>query len=148
MTTTTLDNATTGPASSNGPASSSGSQDAVALLGRLLLATLFILAGFNKIGAAEGMIGYIASVGLPFPEAIYYATVALEIVGGLMLAVGFKTRYSAAALGVFSIAAAVLFHNNFAEQAEMTNFLKNLSLAGGMFYVAAFGPGRFSIDRR
>ena len=61
-----------------------GSQDVIALAGRLLLATLFILAGVNKIGAAEGTIGYIASVGLPFAEPAYYATVAHEIVGGLL----------------------------------------------------------------
>lgn len=126
---------------------STAKQDTVALIGRLLLAALFILAGFGKLGAAEGMTGYISSVGLPFPELIYYATVALEIGGGLLLAVGFKARYAAAALGVFSIAAAVLFHNNFADQAEMTSFLKNFAIAGGMFYVANFGPGRFSLDR-
>lgn len=125
----------------------SATQDRVALIGRLLLANLFVLAGINKLSAAEGTIGYIASVGLPLAEPIYYATVALEIVGGLMLAVGFKARYAAAALGVFSILAAVFFHANFADQNEMTSFLKNLSLAGGMFMVAAFGPGRLSIDR-
>lgn len=129
-------------------AAPSVSQDALALVGRLLLAALFILAGVNKIGAAEGTIGYIASVGLPLAEPIYYATVAIEIVGGLMLAVGFKARYAAAALGLFSIAAAVLFHADFADQNQMTAFLKNLSIGGGMFFVAAFGPGRFSLDRR
>jgi putative oxidoreductase len=126
---------------------SNGKQDAIALVGRLLLANLFILAGVNKIGAAEGTIGYIASVGLPLAEPLYYVTVALEIVGGLMLAVGFKARYAAAALGLFSIAAAVLFHADFADQNQMTAFLKNLSIGGGMFFVAAFGPGRFSLDR-
>lgn len=129
------------------PTSASPSQDAAALVGRLLLASLFILAGVNKIGAAEGTIGYIASVGLPLAEPIYYATLALEILGGLMLLVGYKARYAAAALGVFSIAAAALFHADFADQNQMTSFLKNLSVAGGMFVVAAFGPGRFSLDR-
>ena len=129
------------------PASTTPAQDLTALAGRLLLAALFILAGVNKLGAAEGTIGYISSVGLPFAEAIYYATVALEIVGGLMLAVGYKARYSAAALGLFSIAAAILFHADFADQNQVTAFLKNLSIAGGMFLVAAFGPGRFSLDR-
>lgn len=135
------------PTGTSTVATSTSSQDAAALVGRLLLATLFILAGVNKIGAAEGTIGYIASVGLPFAEPIYYATVALEIVGGLLLAVGFKARYAAAALGLFSIAAAVLFHADFADQNQMTAFLKNLSIGGGMFFVAAFGPGRFSLDR-
>jgi len=129
------------------PAAATGSQDAVVLIGRLLLANLFILAGLNKLGSAEGTIGYIASIGLPLAELIFYATVALEIVGGLLLAVGFKARTVAAALGLFSIAAAVLFHADFADLNQTTAFLKNLSIAGGMFLVAAFGPGRFSLDR-
>ena len=64
-----------------------------------------------------------------------------------MLAAGFKARYAAAAPGVFSILAAIIFHNDFAQQSEMTAFLKNLAIGGGMFMVAAFGPGRFSLDR-
>lgn len=139
MTNTNPDNAST--------ASAPASHDAVALIGRLLLASLFVLAGVGKLGAAEGTIGYITSAGLPFAQAIFYATVALEIVGGLMLAAGFKARYAAAALGLFSIAAAVFFHADFADQNQMTQFLKNLSIAGGMFFVATYGPGRFSIDR-
>ncbi len=122
-------------------------QDGLALLARLLLAALFILAGINKITAMEGTVGYIASVGLPLPEVVYFGTVALEIVGGLMLAAGFKTRYAAGALGVFTLLTAFIFHNDFAQQIEMTLFLKNLSIAGGMFAIAAFGPGRLSLDR-
>ena len=133
--------------SSSAPTTTTGTQDAVALASRILLASLFILAGVNKLGAAEGTIGYIASVGLPLAEPIFYATVALEIVGGLMLAVGFKARPAAAALGLFSIAAAVLFHADFADQNQITAFLKNLSIAGGMFFVATFGAGRLSLDR-
>ncbi|MEO0590676.1 MAG: DoxX family protein [Pseudomonadota bacterium] len=129
------------------PARSITTQDAVALGGRLLLAAIFILSGFAKLGAAEGTIGYIASVGLPFAEAIYYAVVALEIVGGIMLVIGFKTRAVALALGVFSVAAAVIFHSDFADQNQMIHFLKNLALAGGMLQVAAFGPGRLALGR-
>nr|WP_298928945.1 DoxX family protein [uncultured Erythrobacter sp.] len=122
-------------------------QNTLALVARLLLAALFILAGINKLSGMEGTVGYIASVGLPFPELVYYATVAIEIIGGLMLAVGFKTRYAAGALGVFSILAAVLFHNDFSQQSEITAFLKNFAIAGGMFAIAASGPGSFSVDR-
>lgn len=71
----------------------STAQNVLALIARLLLAALFILAGINKIGAMEGTVGYISSVGMPFPELVYFGTVAFEIVGGLMLAAGFKARY-------------------------------------------------------
>ncbi len=129
-------------------AAPNASQNALALVGRLLLATLFILAGINKATGMEGTVGYIASVGLPFPELVYFGTVAIELVGGLMLAVGFKARLAAAALGVFTVMTAVIFHNDFSVQTELTLFLKNLAIAGGMFAVAAFGPGRYSIDRK
>lgn len=122
-------------------------QNTLALIARLLLATLFILAGINKLSGMEGTVAYISSVGLPAPELVYYATVALEIVGGLMLAAGFKARYASGALGIFSFLTAVIFHNDFSQQTEITAFLKNLAIAGGMFAVAAFGPGRFSVDR-
>ncbi len=128
-------------------AGSTLSQDALALVARLLLAALFILAGINKIGAMEGTVGYITSVGLPFPELVYFGTVALEIVGGLLLAAGFKARQVALAMGVFTVLTAVIFHNDFSQQIELTMFLKNLAIAGGMFAIAAFGAGRFSLDR-
>jgi putative oxidoreductase len=128
-------------------AAPSTSQDALALGGRLLLAALFILAGINKIGGMEGTVGYISSVGLPLPEVVYFGTVALEIGGGLLLAAGFKTRYVALALGIFTVLTAVIFHTDFSQQIEMTMFLKNLAIAGGMFAVAAFGAGRYSLDR-
>ena len=123
------------------------SQDSFALVAHLLLAALFILAGINKLGAMEGTVGYIEAFGLPFPQLVYFGTVALEIGGGLLLAAGFKTRFAALALGIFTVLTAVIFHSNFAEQTEITLFLKNLAIAGGMFAVVAFGPGRFSLDR-
>ena len=121
--------------------------DTLLLVARLLLAALFILAGINKIGAMEGTVGYIAAMGLPLPELVYFVTVALEIGAGLMLAVGFKARYAALALGIFTVLTAVIFHNDFAQDAEITAFLKNLAIAGGMFAAFVAGPGRFSIDR-
>lgn len=142
MTTLTQDNSA---AIQNG--SSITAQDGIAFGSRLLLAAIFLIMGFGKIGAAEGTIGYIASVGLPFAEAVYYGTVALELIGGVLLVIGFKTRLLAIALGLFTLAAAVIFHADFGDQAQFTNFLKNLAIAGGMFQVAAFGPGRLSLDR-
>ncbi len=142
MNTLTQDSAATVGAPTN-----TAQQAGLALLARLLLAALFILAGINKITAMEGTVGYIASVGLPLPEVVYFGTVALEIVGGLMLAAGFKARYAAGALGIFTLLTAFIFHNDFSQQIEMTLFLKNLAIAGGMFAIAAFGPGRLSLDR-
>ena len=124
------------------------SQDMLALGGRLLLAAIFILSGVNKLGAVEGTIAYISSAGLPFATATFYAVVALEIVGGVMLVVGVKPRVTAVALAVFSIVAAIVFHSDFADQNQMIHFLKNLALAGGLLQVAAFGAGRLSIDRK
>ncbi|MEO0689259.1 MAG: DoxX family protein [Pseudomonadota bacterium] len=129
------------------PNSAISGKDALALGGRILLATIFVLSGATKLGAVEGTIGYIASVGLPFAEVVFYAVVALEILGGLMLIAGFKTRLAAIALGLFSIAAALTFHADFADQNQMIHFLKNLALAGGMFQVAAFGAGRLALSR-
>lgn len=122
-------------------------QDAVALGARLLLAAIFLIMGLGKLAAAEGTIGYIASVGLPFAASIYYATIALEVVGAGLLIAGYRTRAAAIALGVFSIVAAAIFHADFADQMQFTSFLKNLAIAGGMFQLAAFGPGRLSLDR-
>ena len=128
-------------------AQSVSSQDLLALGGRILLAAIFILSGVTKLGAVEGTIGYIASASLPFPAATFYAVVALEIIGGLMLIAGLKTRFVAVALGLFSVAAAVAFHADFADQNQVIHFLKNLALAGGMFQVAAFGSGRLALNR-
>lgn len=133
--------------SANTVAAPSTAQDALALVARLLLAALFILAGINKIGAMEGTVGYIGSVGLPFPELVYFGTVAFEIAGGLMLAAGFKARYVGFAMGIFTLLTAVIFHSDFSQQIEVTLFLKNLAIAGGMFAIAAFGAGRLSVDR-
>jgi putative oxidoreductase len=122
-------------------------QDAVALGARLLLAAIFLIAGLGKLAAIEGTAGYIASVGLPFATALTYATIALEVVGAALLIAGYKTRAAANALGLFSILAGVIFHADLADQMQFTSFLKNLAIAGGMFQLAAFGPGRLSLDR-
>jgi putative oxidoreductase len=122
-------------------------QDAIALAARLLLAAIFLVAGIGKLSAIEATTGYIASVGLPFAAAVCIATIALEVVGAGLLIAGYKTRAAAIALGVFSILAAAIFHADFADQMQFTNFLKNLAIAGGMFQLAVFGPGRLSLDR-
>ncbi|WP_127144805.1 DoxX family protein [Pelagibacterium montanilacus] len=114
--------------------------------GRVLLALIFIVAGLGKIPAPEGTIGYMEAFGVP--GVLFWPTVAVEVIGGIMLLVGFKARWAAAALAGFTLVAGLIFHSDFANQAEMTAFLKNLAIVGGMLYVIAFGAGALSLDRR
>lgn len=121
--------------------------------GRVLLAFMFILSGLQKFGNLDGTAGYIASGGLPAPMVLAVLVAALEVVGGLALAIGFRARLAALALGVFTLVAGALFHNFWAAPAEQAfvqqlMFLKNLSIAGGMFVVAALGAGPLSVDAR
>jgi putative oxidoreductase len=127
--------------------------DWAALVGRLLLAALFIMSGFGKIGGFEGTAGYIASKGLPVPQVLAALTIAIELGGGVLLAIGWKARWAALAIAVFTLIAAVIFHNYWtaapdARMNEYNAFWKNISIVGGMLMVLAFGPGRYSIDKR
>ena len=115
-------------------------------LGRIMLALIFILAGVGKMMDPAGTLGYMHSVGLP--GVLLWPTIALEVLGGLAVAVGFKTRYAAIALAIFSVAAAVIFHHNFADQMQMILFLKNIAMAGGLLLLAAGGRTAFSMDNR
>jgi putative oxidoreductase len=116
------------------------------VLGRVLIAGLFLLSGVSKLTAPEATIGYISSVGLPLPEVGYALAVAAEIGGGLVFLLGFQTRLISLLLAVFTVTTAVFFHNNFADQNQMIHFLKNVSIAGGFLSVAAVGGGAFSLD--
>ncbi|TYO60927.1 DoxX family protein [Bradyrhizobium hipponense] len=117
-------------------------------LGRLLIALIFILSGLSKIAAPANTIAYIQSAGTPFAPAAFAVAAIVEVIGGLTLLVGFQTRLVAAALAIFTLAAAVLFHNNMADQNQMIHFMKNLAITGGLLQVIAFGPGAFSLDNR
>jgi putative oxidoreductase len=124
------------------------SSDAFALVGRVLLAAIFVFFGAGKAADPTGTIGYIGSVGLPFPPLAYAGAVALEIGGGLALLIGYRTRSIALALALFSVLAALTFHANLADQNQLIHFFKNIAMAGGLLQVAAFGSGRFSLDAR
>jgi putative oxidoreductase len=126
--------------------------DWAALLGRLLLAALFVMGGFNKIGDFEGTAGYIAGKGLPIPQVLAALTIAIELGGGILLVLGWKSRWAALAIAVFTLLAALIFHNYWTFPADQqmeqyASFWKNVSIAGGMLMVLAFGPGRYSINR-
>jgi len=127
--------------------------NAATLLGRFLLALLFVVGGFSKIGGFDGIVGYIGSKGLPLPQLLAVGTIVLEIVAGLALIVGLKARWAAAALAVFTLLATLLFHNYWAMPAEQQRiqyllFSKNIAVIGGLLMVVAFGAGRWSLDAR
>jgi len=127
--------------------STSASRDWLALGARILLAAIFVLAGFSKATDPAGTMGYIASVGLPFPELALIVAIVVELLGGLLLIAGYKTRAVALVLAAFSIVTAFAFHNQLGDQTQFVMFFKNVAMAGGFLQVAAFGPGRLSIDR-
>ena len=118
----------------------------IQLIGRVMLALIFILAGFGKITDPVGTMGYMQSVGLP--GLLLWPTIALELLGGIALAVGYKTRLVAFALAGFCVLAAVLFHRNFAEQMQMILFLKNIAIAGGLLLLATGASTAYSMDNR
>jgi len=127
-------------------------RDAAALVGRLLLATIFIMSGFSKISGFAGTAGYIASKGLPLPEVGAAIAIVVELGLGLLVAIGFRVRWSALVIAVFTLAAGFLFHAFWqdppeARMANYINFWKNVSIAGGFLLLWAFGPGRYSLDR-
>jgi putative oxidoreductase len=120
----------------------------VATSGRLLMAAIFLLSGLGKIAQPDMTQGYIASAGLPFPFLAYLIAIAVELGGGALLVVGFQTRIVALVMAVFTVAAALGFHHDLADQNQMVHFLKNIAITGGFLQVVAFGAGRLSIDNR
>ena len=125
----------------------------VSVVGRLLLALMFIMAGFGKLTNLEGTAGYIASGGLPAPMVLAVLVGLLELVGGLALVVGYQVRWGGLALALFTLAASVLFHAYWSAPADQQMvaqmlFMKNLSVAGGMFLISALGAGPLSLDAR
>ncbi|HSC63608.1 MAG TPA: DoxX family protein [Caldimonas sp.] len=128
-------------------------QSTTVLVGRILLGLIFVLSGFAKLSGFDGTAGYIASKGLPMPQLLAALTIVVELGGGLALMAGFFTRQAVVALAGFSLLTAVVFHNFWAapqaeQMMQQINFMKNLAIAGGMLVVAAFGPGRLSLDAR
>ncbi|WP_119153553.1 DoxX family protein [Caldimonas tepidiphila] len=129
------------------------SNDSMVLLGRVLIAALFLPAGIGKIAGFAGVSGLIASKGLPLAPVLAAATIALEIGASLALLAGLGTRVAAIALAVFTAVAAVVFHDFWAApaaqaMAQQQAFFKNIGIVGGLLILAATGPGRFGVDAR
>ena len=120
----------------------------VPLVARLLLAALFIVAGFNKITNVEGTAAYMGRQGLPEPLLMAWAVILVELLGGLLLVLGWKTRWVAWGLAIFTLATAIVGHAFWKDPAQLTQFLKNLAIVGGFLLLAVCGPGRLSVDRK
>jgi putative oxidoreductase len=118
------------------------------LLGRVLIGLPFLMSGLGKLGAYAATTAYIGSVGLPLAPLGWAIAVAFEVGGGLLLVFGFRAREVAIGLSVFTLATAVFFHRNFADQNQMIHFLKNIMIIGGLLQIAHFGAGRHSLDAR
>lgn len=128
-------------------------QDSMALLGRALIALLFIPAGWGKIAGFAGTAGYIASKGLPLPEVAAAIAIAAELGLGLLLLVGWQARWAALGLAIFTAVITPIFHGFWAVDAaqvmmQKQAFFKNFAIVGGLLAIAAFGAGRFSLDGR
>lgn len=126
-------------------------QNPLSLLGRALLALLFIPAGFSKIGGFAGTAEYIASQGVPFPGLAAAAAIGVELGLGLLLLVGWKARWAALGIALFTLVITFIFHNFWAVPAEQMmaqqqSFFKNIAVVGGLLMVAAWGPGAWSLD--
>jgi putative oxidoreductase len=124
-----------------------------ALAARLLLALLFLPAGIGKLTGFAGTVGYIGSVGLPFPELGAVIAIVVEVGGALAIIAGFKTRWVALGLAVFTVITGLFFHKFWAVPADQVMvqqimFFKNVAIAGGFLMLTAFGPGAWSVDAK
>jgi len=130
---------------------SASTQNLFALVGRALIALLFVPAGFSKIAGFAGVAGYIASKGVPLPEVCAAIAIAAELGLGLLLLVGWQARWAALGLAVFTAVITPIFHNFWAVDAaqkmmQQQAFFKNFAVVGGLLVIAAFGAGRWSLD--
>ena len=130
---------------------SSSTRNLLSLVGRALIALVFIPAGYSKIGGFAGTAGYIASKGLPLPEVAAALAIAVELGLGLMLLAGLKARWAALGIAIFVAVITPVFHNFWASPAaqqmmQQQAFFKNLAIIGGLLLLVAFGPGGWSVD--
>jgi putative oxidoreductase len=128
-------------------------QSQMLLIGRVLLALIFLVAGVRKILAVAGTTGYLTKLGFPMPEVMVWVAIVIELGGAALLILGWQTRRAAWLLMLFVAIATAMAHRFWEFDAaqyvnQMNHFLKNVAIIGGLFYVAAFGPGSISVDER
>ncbi len=128
-------------------------QNVLNLIGRLLIAALFLPAGLSKLTSFEGTVGYFTSLGIAAPSLAVAATIIVEVLGGIALIVGFKTRAVAIVLALFTLAASIAGHAYWAAPADQAFvaqllFFKNIAVIGGLLVLASAGAGKLSLDAR
>lgn len=122
--------------------------DLIALAGRILLSAMFIDSGWGKMMAPNATIATFTHLGVPIPPVAYFVLVLVELVGGLLLLIGFRARWMALILAAWCVATALMVHYHPGDRAQMLYFWKNIALTGGFLQVVAWGAGRWSVDRR
>lgn len=120
----------------------------IALLGRILMSAIFIQGGIAKALAPAATIGAMSHYALPVPAGAYIVAVLVELLGGIAVLVGWRTRWAGAILFAWCIATALIAHYHPGDRGQMIHFMKNIAMAGGFLQLAAWGAGRFSLDRR
>ena len=116
------------------------------LTGRVFISGVFLLSGFSKIGNYDGTVGWMESFGLP--GILIFPAIILEIVGPILIIIGYQTRIAAAALSLFCVTTAIIFHNDFSDQMQLTAFLKNIALAGGFLFLVINGAKGYCLDKK
>jgi putative oxidoreductase len=120
----------------------------IVLVGRILLAAIFILAGFGKLTDISGTAAYFAMYNLPGGAATAVAAGLVELLGGIAILIGFQTRIAAYLLALFSVVTALIAHMAWSDMMQLIHFQKNLAMAGGFLVLAVYGPGALSVDAR
>ncbi len=120
----------------------------IPLIGRLLLSAIFLASGMGKIFDFAGTQQYMAAAGMVYTSLFLSAAIFLELAGGLMVLLGFKTRIGATLLIIFLIPVTIIFHSNLGDKMQMIMFLKNLSILGGLLMTLSFGAGSISLDSK
>ena len=116
------------------------------LCARILISVLFFLNGIFKIMKYDGAVSWMESYGLP--GVLIIPAIILEILGPILIILGYKTKITAAILSVFCLATAIIFHNDFGNQMQLTSFLKNIAIAGGFLFLVINGSKKFSLDNK
>ena len=116
----------------------------VEFFGRLLLSALFLIEGLGKISIQEDVIMYMEDYGVP--GILFLPALVLEILFPLLLIVGYKTKWTASIMALFTFTVAIIFHTDFSEGMQLVFFLKDIAIAGGFMIIVAYGPGKISLD--